>query len=520
MPAQYVPGRLNHVTPHSYFSWPRGWLLSKTPDRADLLETMFDGMGRAVPVGQSYYDDELLPGRFRNNLLVARWCIRAVTRYPLEHRGASFATTEEHVLDGQNQARPVGVSVGRGGRIFVTIAYMAQNEGSPVYRSDLAMITKRGDSAAFPFDPYDATAAAPERLWSELSNASWSRRRQAHIEIMRRGGQLLDEACTRLSAAKPHAPAREHLVWLAAANGSQRSARAIRSASRDQDPMVRLQAIRALTEFSSLGGKPEEFLAGLNDPDPQVQHAAVLGLFNFPGPVAAEVIQGPARSRDTYLRQAAALLLAEKASLADLALLCKSSDAAVRLAGVLAVGFRLTLPPATGELSADLPLDKLRSDEAYLIQFDGQQVDLRTLGRIGNYTVAEHWKQGAHSDEQEQLFALLQSGLADAAEPVRLQAAHFLSLLNDPRSEPSVEKVIATSEERRLLALSAKGVSKLWAVGPFPDDGRAFDAIHPPEQGPVDVSQSYNSLGKRLAWKQIAPTGSHFNLAQAVGTSE
>src|SRR5205807_473614 len=113
LPALYVPGRLLHITPHADFGWPRGWMPSKTPDRADLLETMFDGMGRAVPVLQSYYDETLLPDKYRNNLLLARWGIRAVTRYPLVPRGASFEAVTEHVLaQGKDIARPVGVTVG------------------------------------------------------------------------------------------------------------------------------------------------------------------------------------------------------------------------------------------------------------------------------------------------------------------------------------------------------------------------------------------------------------------------
>ncbi|MCX7420582.1 MAG: hypothetical protein NT013_13730, partial [Planctomycetia bacterium] len=40
LPHAYVPGRLNHVVPHAYFSWPRGWMPHITPERADLLDTM------------------------------------------------------------------------------------------------------------------------------------------------------------------------------------------------------------------------------------------------------------------------------------------------------------------------------------------------------------------------------------------------------------------------------------------------------------------------------------------------
>ena len=78
-----------------------------TPDRADLLETMFTGMGRAVPVGEAYLDSPALPERLRHNLLVARWGVRAVMRYPISSRGASFEAKESPLLVGKNQARPV-----------------------------------------------------------------------------------------------------------------------------------------------------------------------------------------------------------------------------------------------------------------------------------------------------------------------------------------------------------------------------------------------------------------------------
>ncbi len=45
------------------------------------------------------------------------------------------------LLVGKNQARPVGVTVGPDGSIYVAIAYMAHNEGSPIYASDLVCLT-------------------------------------------------------------------------------------------------------------------------------------------------------------------------------------------------------------------------------------------------------------------------------------------------------------------------------------------------------------------------------------------
>src|SRR4029077_2645747 len=130
-----------------------------------------------------------------------RWCTRQITFYPLKHNGATFKCDEHELLVGRDLARPVHVTVGRGGRIFATICYMAHNEGSPVYKSDLVMITRADDSDHHPFDAYDAPKVDAERLWKELSTPSWSRRKEAHVEILRRGPNFASDAVARLSRA-------------------------------------------------------------------------------------------------------------------------------------------------------------------------------------------------------------------------------------------------------------------------------------------------------------------------------
>ncbi|MBI3875907.1 MAG: c-type cytochrome, partial [Verrucomicrobia bacterium] len=183
---------------------------------------------------------------------------------------------------------------------------------------------------------------------------------------------------------------------------------------------------------------------------------------------------GPALSKDTYIRQAATLLLAEKATPDQLGGWCASTNTATRLAGVLASGFRLTLPPAIGPIATNLPLDASHTNE-YLIPFEEGVVDMRVLARVGNFTVAEHWRAGKHTEEQEKLFDSLLRRLDDSDEQVRLQAAHFLHLLDDARAEPLVAKVCAQSEE------------------PFP-------------QG-----------GKSIAWKRTKQQGRFFNFVELLG---
>ncbi len=415
------------------------------------------------------------------------------------------------------------VTVGRGGRIFATICYMAHNEGSPVYKSDLVMITRADDTDEHPFDGYDAPTADPERLWKELSNPSQSRRSQAHVEILRRGRSLADEALAKLKAARPDDPARTNLVWIAAAGRNVDGVvKTLTAAAHDNSGSIRLQVIRALDEFASPETPAEFFRAALNDPDLQIQHAAVLAAFRKFDKVPEEVIAGALRSHDTYLRQAAALLMAEKSNVDQLGNMLQSGDAPARLAAVLAAGFRLTLPPTTGAIAKDLPLIPWRVPEAYAIEFIDGRANLSELGPIGTYTMAEHWNAGKHTEEQEQLFALLAARLADEDEKVRLQAAHFLYMLNDSRTEPVLARVRTDIERVRLATAPMASVRSLWVAGPFLDSTKGLVAKHPPENGPLDPAATFNAGDREIAWKQQKPTtgNSLFNFRETFGACD
>jgi putative heme-binding domain-containing protein len=520
LPAGYVPGRLLHVTPHAYFSWPRGWMVSKTPDRADLLDDLYDKLGRAVPVGQAYYHETYLPEKYCHNLLVARWGIRAVTCYPLVPQGASFkAASEEVLLQGKNNARPVHVAVGRGGRVFVSIAYMAHNEGSPVYPSDLVMITRQADKPPYEFPAYEHLTAPAEKLVEELARPSWHERYRAHVELKRRGEQVAEvlRRAARPEIQQPVADARQrHRVWLAPEILWQAG-----QGPSDQQLLLQVCRRSLLTGKTPTGGGTEFYRAMLANADLhlQLKHAALLGLFQSGGEEAPgqaldlEAVAQAAATSDRYLRQAGAFLLAERASLTDLSGCMQSADVPRRLLGVLAAGFRLTIPPAHARMPAELKLEEPRGP---VLEFLDGTVDLRKLGPIGNYTIAEYWQATKHTPDQERLFALLLAALDDPDEVVRLQAAHFLYLLNDPRSEPRVEKVRRASDEARLNVAAIKHVNQVWLCGPFDDAGEGFQRVHPPERGPVDIAGQYHVPGRILRW-QMAQHERLFDFRQMFG---
>ncbi|HSZ54348.1 MAG TPA: hypothetical protein VK797_01715 [Tepidisphaeraceae bacterium] len=489
LPADYVPGRLIHVTPHAYFSWPRGWMPSKQPHRPDLLETMNDHLGRSVPVGEVDYEDSYLPEKYRHSLIVDRWGEHKLVYYPIESRGASFKAEEHDLLLCKGDARPVGVAVGSGGRIFLTVCYMPANDTSPTYRSDVLVIERADKAPAVA--GYDITKLQDEQLSSELTSPDWSRAHAAHEDILRR------------EVAGPGSE-----PWIMAARGETESVLAL---ARQPDPATRLQALRALTNLAPSKSSDDVFLEACGDKDPSIQLAGVLALFDRSGPVPQAIIDGPARSTDTYLRQAATLLIAEKAPLSQIQTLLDSPDTLTRLAGVLAAGSRLTIPPATGPLPQGAPLDARAQAGSYVIAnfLDSPKVDLRKLGGVGNFTVAQWWKDLKHTAEHDQLFSMLQSRLADPDTQIRYEAAFYLNLLNDPRVGPRIAQVFHEFEPKSLGPKQA--VSEFWAIGPFPDQRRGFNLVHPPEEGPINLAGSYPTARSSLTWKRVAGKNGYFD---------
>ncbi len=442
LPAQYVPGRLLHITPYAYFSWPRGWMQEKQPWRSDLLETMTPDLGRYVPVGMTYYGDTLLHAKYRNALLVPEWGSRKIAFYPLHAEGGTFKTSEQILLEGENDARPVSVATGRGGRLFAAICYMAHNEESPIYRSDLVMITPKDDPADAPFSAIDLTAAASAQLLSELNSPDWTRRSAAQLELTRRDLKADQLPSELLATIEPSSPAAPHLIWLAARETASDTAQArLRSLLQHSDSGIRALAAQALARFAS--AKSNDWIPrALTDSDPQVQLSALTALFKHTSKLPFESIIRIGSIEDPRRRQTAALLLARRATASQIQNLCNSPEQANRRLGILAAGFRLTVPDWEHPLDPSIPLDA-GNKKAYRVTYAGDIVqDLTTLGHIGNFTMADAWAKRTRTAEDDTLFASLQTALQESDVNLRKQAAFFLNLLADQRVQKEVDAIL------------------------------------------------------------------------------
>jgi len=107
---------------------------------------------------------------------------------------------------------------------------------------------------------------------------------------------------------------------------------------------------------------------------------------------------------------------------------------------VLAAGFRLTVPPATQPLPLDIPLST--SQFSLKAQYADGIVDLSPLGRIGHFTLAEAWGKMKPTADQQAAFDLLDRRLQDAEERVAKQAALFLRLLADARTDATAARLL------------------------------------------------------------------------------
>jgi putative heme-binding domain-containing protein len=319
-----------------------------------------------------------------------------------------------------------------------------------------------------------------------------------------------------LATVKEDDPAVFHLPWLAAAGGTAEAARALTVLARHPRAEVRLQAVRTLAEFPGLQSPRGLFEGALADADPRIQLAGLVALYQCPGALPLAPVVKLACSPDTYLRQTAAELLARRATLAQIAGLVQAQEPAVRLAGVLAAGFRLTIPPSDRPPPPPVRLS-FPADNAFFkgkIPYADAVVDLRALGRVGSYTTAEYWKAIEPSPEQDELFGLLLRRLNDPADPVRLQAAYFLSLLRDARSEPAVAEAVLAVQKNRLATAPLREVRQVWATGPFDEKDRGFKQAHPPEQAVIDLAAHYATSRGPIIWQEVQSKGGRFHLDQ------
>ena len=504
-PAIYSPGRLLHIVEHAYFAWPNGWLRSKAPKRMDLLETINEDLGRYVPVLQAYYNDQGLPAEYKNSLMVTRWGKRTVAWHPLEDYGTTFHGAEKDLLVCKNLARPVGICVGKNGNVFVAVSHMAQNEGSPTYRSDLLMISNKNPSAESA--PVDLTKLSVDELLKFTQTDAHHPQQLGFVELIRR--DLAEETLPEITSANAHM-----ILPLVAKQNGPGMVDIFKSALANQDAKIQTAALKAIQHFPS-EKFPLAMLTGLlQSDDIRVQHASMLAMMSLQSNVAAntsarmptdlleQVVTTTAPSSDTFIRHALATMIARYASEEQFEQWLQSESENVRLVTTIGLGYRTCLIPETAGLPDELQVQPHRNEDAFTVELVDGKVDLRTIGKNGNYTIGDIWPYT--KDEAKSVFGFdaLMKQLDDSSEAVKDSAGHFLGLLRDERSEARLEHLSHEAEKLRLEVAGSQEIYEVWLLGALDDGDAGFANTREFENRPIDLTKGVTVGDKKYEWKK------------------
>jgi putative heme-binding domain-containing protein len=479
------PCRLVYAPRHSWHGWVRGWAARHNPQRRDMLPVV--NLELDVPVGQCWHDGAVL---------VANWGNRTISRHPVTPNGSGFSAPTDFFLRGDGLRRPVSITPLNDGRFVVAVCYMEGNEGSPVRKTDLLLISPDSKVTSGDFSKSDLLA---------LLEKPWPVRYKAHQEILRRRGPVLQQAAGRFLRTPPSANGFSSLIYLAAIHGDEASLERIHQLATAGDPASEL-AIRVMAEYpSKFAALDIEAILDKGAP-PQVRRALVEYLHETSDRDLPESVVRLASDPDAFVRQSASQLLARRASVAELVRWTADESEALRQAAVNAAGFHIW---HAIESTTNFPEQRelARPNQLSFQHADGPVA----LGDLGNpvfiFMPSEWWRSEATQRSMAEHFSLLTKALSDPAPSVHIPAAVQLFFLKNTDVDSQVLAIL----DRTGIELAAKSRASQNAAA----QKKALRALKsailsvnekiPPAFADIDWNATYRD-GKAAAGKKLFTT--------------
>jgi putative membrane-bound dehydrogenase-like protein len=258
----------------------RHWHLNDPGVVPNLLQT-----GAGSPTGIIVYEGTLLPEKFRNQVIHCEPGQNVVRAYPVTKSGAGYTATIENILSGEKDQwfRPSDVCVAPDGSLIVADWYdpvvgghdAKDKESGRIYR-----IAPRRASYKMPSFDYNS----PEGAVKALQNPNLVVRRKAWNGIQKMGKVAitpLEELWKSSVDSRMRARAFWALVKL------PDGAKYIEDAAKDNEPDIRIAAIRAARQLNSnVVGLVSRLL---NDKDAQVKRECIIALHENRSPEAPQL---------------------------------------------------------------------------------------------------------------------------------------------------------------------------------------------------------------------------------------
>ena len=473
-------GRLTHVTEGSHYQWSRGWLQAKEPYRNDLIKTIDPALGRFVPFGTCYYNEDHLGDAYGRSLVVARWGSRELGQFPLRTRGASFASSQKPLLVGKGTARPVAVFTGNDGRLFASICFMQRNEASPVKQTDLIVISNPNH----PLKPhaFDPSTTDIRTLLDEVESASWKRRFNAHREIISRGMSGDERVRERFLAATAGSPAWYCLAWLAGRDDDERVVAALSRALLSADGRTASTAADTLRRFHHLTESQVKSLLAHESPIAQLAGLrATDGTVTKVNAGLGKTISELAMSSDSLVRQASQRWIGKNTTWLGLEQHFDTGNLPSRRVALAAAMWKWNDTVENGTIPDGVKLGA--AAEKHLSGFhyvDDPKSNLKTESEkygftVGGLPMMDWWKQTASSRPEAPEFKMIDrmitQSIHDTDDAHRKTAAVFANTLG---MDDLAARIPGLAQTRKIQANIAKG-AKLSANKAMPPQYQSID---------------------------------------------
>jgi putative heme-binding domain-containing protein len=261
-------------------------------------EMMSHDHGSTAIAGITYYAADHFPPEYRDTVFIGNVVTNRINHDRLEKHGSTLIAVQQpdFLSCNDNWFRPVDIKLGPDGALYVADFYNRiighyevplTHPGRDRERGRIWRIVYRGPDGkgAKPRRPRAdwARASVPELL-ADLGHPNLTVRIKAMNQLVERGAPAATPTRKLLVSTSSTPWQRAHALWVLERVGKLDAYLAF--AAHQREPLVRVHAMRVLTERKTWDRRLEEGLAlqGLTDSDPFVQRTAADALGRHPAP--------------------------------------------------------------------------------------------------------------------------------------------------------------------------------------------------------------------------------------------
>jgi putative membrane-bound dehydrogenase-like protein len=257
------------------------WHLNDPGVVPNLLQT-----GAGSPSGLMVYEGNLLPEKFRNQMIHCEAGNNVVRAYPVTADGAGYKATISNLVKGvyDQWFRPIDVCAAPDGSIFVADWYdpgVGGHEAGDQAKGRIYRISPKNT----PYKPTETDVASVAGAIAGLQSPNQAIRYLAYVSLKKFGGEAIGDLDKLYNTStNPRMKARAFWLLAESANGLKY----IQAASKDANPDIRIASLRASYLYKK--NVIETVKSLLNDADAQVRRECALTLRHNNSPEAAELL--------------------------------------------------------------------------------------------------------------------------------------------------------------------------------------------------------------------------------------